>query len=160
MLMRQKDCSCGTHGNTARTAVKKNFPVLSAILLVILPKCPFCIMAYSSTIMLCGNNTVSIYQQHHQSPLTILLTSVCCLVIIAGLLLNFQGRRTKLALAVSLPGMMVIMSTVVFGGGQYLYYLGVLFIIAAVWLNGNGARLFEKIRTGFSVPAGARTNIV
>jgi hypothetical protein len=144
--MRQKDDSCSRCEKNTNTPSKRNYTFFAGILLAILPKCPFCMMAYSSTVMLCGNNSVSSYQQGHQSLTTICITSFFCLLVVAGLLLNYQGRRTKIALAISTFGIFLIMRTIFYGGGQELYYLGVSVVFMGVWLNGSLIRLFGKLR--------------
>jgi hypothetical protein len=149
--MRQKDTLCSGCEKDTNSLVKKNYTFFAGVLLAILPKCPFCIMAYSSTVMLCSNDSVSSYQQGHQSLITIYITSFFCLVVLAGLLFNFQGKRTKLALAICGPGIFLIMRTVFYGGGQELYYLGVAVVFMGVWLNGSLIRLFGKLKTPASM---------
>jgi hypothetical protein len=140
MLLQTKKC-----GGALKTGLKKNTNILSGILLVILPKCPFCIMAYSGTVMLCGKDTL--IEQHYTqiSPLSVSLTAFFCLIIIGGLLLNYRGARTKYALGLSALGTMTVMQSVASSGGQQLYYLGVAILFIAVWLNGSLLFILRKL---------------
>ena len=136
---------------------KKKFGFFAGFLLVILPKCPFCIMAYSSTVVLCGRNTLIESHQYNYSVLSISLTAFFCSLIIAGLLLNFRGKRTKYALILSGLGILMILNSVIRNGGQELYYSGVSIVFIAVWLNGSLISIFRKIKNNFSSTTEAAT---
>ncbi len=140
MLLQTKKCA-----GSVKKGLKKNSNVISGILLVLLPKCPFCIMAYSGTVMLCGKDTFIEKHYNHISPLSIALSAFFCLIIIAGLLLNFRDNRTRYALGLSGLGTMMVMQSVISGGGQQLYYLGVTILVIAVWLNGSLLSILRKI---------------
>jgi hypothetical protein len=152
MLLQTKKCA-----GSLKTGLKNNSNIVSGILLVLLPKCPFCIMAYSGTVMLCGKDTLIEKQYTHISPLSIALTAFFCLIIIAGLLLNYRGSRTRYALGLSAIGTTLVLQSVASSGGQQLYYLGVVILFVAVWLNGSLLFILRKINhaAGFSSKAAA-----
>jgi hypothetical protein len=152
MLLQTKKCA-----GSLKTGLKKNSNVVSGILLVILPKCPFCIMAYSGTIMLCGKDTLIEKQFNHISPLSIALSAFFCLIIIGGLLLNYRGSRTRYALGLSALGTMMVMQSVAIGGGQQLYYPGVAILFIAVWLNGSLLSILRKINHAAGLGSKAAT---
>ena len=120
------------------------------LLLAILPKCPFCIMAYSSTVVLCGKDILIENQQNHYSTLSIFLTAFFCSLIITGLLLNFHGKRTKYALVLSGLGILTILNSAIRNGGLDLYYLGISIVFIAVWLNGSLISILRKFKNTLS----------
>lgn len=134
-----------------RTPAKNRFGFISGFLLAILPKCPFCIMAYSGTVMLCGKGTFLEAEQNRYSLPTIFLTAFFCLLVIAGILLNFRGNRTKFALVLSAAGILMILNSVIRNGGEQLYYLGVSIMFIAVWLNGSLISYLRKFKNTLGI---------
>lgn len=131
---------------SAASVGKKKFSFATGILLTLLPKCPFCLMAYSGTIMLCGRNTLIESQYHHYSILSISIIALFCALVIAGIVLNYRDQRTKYALVVSGLGILIIFNSVIRSGGQELYYLGVSIVFLAVWLNGSLLSILRKFK--------------
>jgi len=132
------------------TQTKKKYGFFVGLLLAILPICPFCIMAYSSTVVLCGKDILIENQQNHYSTLSIFLTAFFCSLIIAGLLLNFHGKRTKYALVLSVLGILTILNSAIRNGGLDLYYLGISIVFIAVWLNGSLISILRKFKNTLS----------
>lgn len=128
--------TCHTCGKNNRVS-KRNFGLLGGLLLALLPKCPFCIMAYSGTLMLCAKDSTSISEHIYTSTTTILLTSFFCLVTLLSIFFNKRGIRTRYALLISLFGTCLVIISTLFYGGWGLYYTGVAVIFAGVWLNGS-----------------------
>ncbi len=129
---------------------KKSFGLFGGLLLALLPKCPFCIMAYSGTLMLCGKDSVVVSNYTHTSSLTILLTSLFCLVTLLSIYFNKRGTRTGYALLISVFGTCLVISSTLFYGGWSLYYTGVAVIFAGVWLNGSLLYFINKAKQIFS----------
>ncbi len=142
MLLQNK--SCGTCKRDKKTVTKKSYSVITGLLLAILPKCPFCVMAYTSTAVLCGKDTLIEVKHHQYSILTISITAILCLLVIGGILFNYRDIRTKYALTLAGLGALIILQSIIFSGGEQLYYVGVSLIFMAVWLNGS---LFSFLRT-------------
>jgi CDP-diglyceride synthetase len=124
---------------------KKQFGLLTTILLVLLPKCPFCLMAFSSTIMLCSEAGVVVKSAHSTSAATILITSFFCLLVLLSIILNYRDARTKYALLFAAAGCFLIMYSVRVGGGLPLYYSGVILVFIGVWLNASLLYIIGKI---------------
>ena len=124
---------------------KKQFGLPTTILLVLLPKCPFCLMAYSSTFMLCGEAGVIARSEHSSSPATILVTSFFCLLALLSIILNYRDVRTKYSLLLSAAGCLLIMYSVCLGGGLPIYYTGVMLVFIGVWLNASLLYIISKI---------------
>jgi uncharacterized membrane protein len=118
------------------------------ILFAILPKCPFCILAYSSTIMMCSNTTVCISDN---SPLTIGITGFFSALALIGLFFNKKGIRTYLALAVASLAISTIMYSVIKNGGQSLYYLGVITLFISIWINGSFLSILYQLKSRYNL---------
>lgn len=144
MIIRAEQC--GNCNKKLNSQTQKNLGILSWILLAILPKCPFCILAYTSTAVLCGKNTLMETQHTNNSIPTVLITSFFCSLILISLLLNFRGKRTKYALALAGLGVLMILISVILRGGEELYFIGVLIVSVAIWLNGSLISIVRKIR--------------
>jgi hypothetical protein len=128
---------------------KKSFGLLGSLLLALLPKCPFCIMAYSGTLMLCGKDTVSESHYTSTSTATIILTSFFCLLTLLSIYFNKRGSRTRYALLISTIGTCFVISSTLFYGGWGLYYTGVGIIFTGVWLNGSMLYFACKLKQFF-----------
>jgi hypothetical protein len=91
---------------------RKSFGIMTGLLLALLPKCPFCVMAFTGTALLCGEGSVIEVSRTHNSLLTIVITGVLCLLTLVGIALNRRGNRTWYALAFASAGMAMIMYSV------------------------------------------------
>jgi hypothetical membrane protein len=129
---------------------KGNYSFIAGVLLAILPKCPFCVMAYTSTIMLCGEGTLIESSRPHYSSTTIFISVFFCLLIIAGILLNYRGKRTMYALGLCVIGILFILQSIIFSGGEKLYYIGISVLFTAIWLNTSLISLIRICKNAFS----------
>jgi len=126
---------------------KKPSGLLTTILLILLPKCPFCVMAYSSTFILCGKAGVISEQTHSfASPATIFITSILCLIVLLGIALNYRDTRTRYALILAVAGCLLIMYSVCVDGEESVYFSGVFLIFIGVWLNASLLYILNKLR--------------
>lgn len=125
---------------------KKKFSFAAGLILALLPKCPFCVMAYSGTLVLCGQAGTLTTTHLYSSATTFLLTALFCIITLAGILLNYRDNRTNYALLLAFAGSSCILFSVARGGGLTLYYIGVLSIFCGVWLNGSLFFFARKIR--------------
>lgn len=130
-----------------KAKISKKAGLLTGFLLVLLPKCPLCIIAYSSTIMLCGKETSIISTQTHSSILSTGITLFFCLVILICLFLNYRDDRTKYSLALAFTGSLLLVASTIWAIGPSMYYAGILIIFTGVWLNGSMLFVIKKIRT-------------
>lgn len=120
----------------------KSYGFWSGLLLILLPKCPFCLVAYSSTVALCTSGPGAIPAQHDNTNALIVSLSLS-LVILGSVLINFRGWRTWLALLISMSGIVVLNSSLYYCSGSPWYYTGVVLTFFGVWINGS---LFYFIR--------------
>ena len=132
-----------------KTGPKKQFSFLPGILLALVPKCPFCFMAFSSTMFLCGENGTRISQRTFASPATLNVALFFCAVTILCIILNYRDNRTRYAIVLATAGSALIILSVTSTGGLPLYYLGVLLVFAGVWLNASLLYFVRKIKNSF-----------
>lgn len=140
---------CIKRGNDRLPAGKRKFSFFSGLMLALLPKCPFCFMAYSSTFVLCDEAGTFTNTHTRSSSTTLMLSLLFCVMILAGILFNYGGNKTRYALLLALAGSSALLFSVVNGGGLALYYSGVLLIFLGIWLNGSLLFVIEKIRNFF-----------
>ena len=55
--------------------------------------------------------------------------------------------RTVYAAILAVIGMMMIMYSVVWDGGQTLYYAGILLVFTAVWMNGSMSWFYFQVKS-------------
>lgn len=118
---------------------------IPGFLLIVLPKCPFCFMAFSSTLILCGEGTTLSAERIHQSPVTIILSILLCLAAIAGILFVRRDTRTFYALLLTLSGSAMVITSVSWGGGMPLFYTGAGIIFLGVWLNSSLLYILKRM---------------
>lgn len=124
---------------------RKSFGIMTGLLLALLPKCPFCVMAFTGTALLCGEGSVMEVSRTHNSLLTITVTGVLCVLTLAGIALNRRGKRTWYAISIACLGIAMIMFSVIRSGGQPVYYSGISLVFFAVWLNGSLLWFVKKL---------------
>lgn len=140
----KKCVSCAAEKPKAK--VSKKAGLFTGLLLVLLPKCPLCIIAYSSTIMLCGKETSIISTNIQSSLLSTGITIFFCLVILASLFFNSRDDRTKYALALAFTGSILLVASTIWAIGPIMYYTGTAIIFAGVWLNGSMFYVLNKLK--------------
>ncbi len=139
------DCHA-CHEPVQKGGVRAHASLIGNILLVLMPKCSFCVLAYTSTMLLCTKDETLVASSLHASPLTIGITSVLCLFILGGILLNWRGRRSWYALALVLCGMSMMMTSVARGGGEFLYYVGNALVFSGIWMNGSFLYVWHQMK--------------
>jgi hypothetical protein len=116
------------------------------LLLVFVPKCSFCVLAYTSTALLCTREETLVATQEHSSPLTLYITLGLFVLILAGVLMNWRGMRSRYALAIVLAGMSMMLYSVVKAGGESLYYAGNVLVFIGIWVNGSFYYAWQKFK--------------
>ena len=137
--------NCHSCAPTSPEPAKESYGVMTGLMLALLPKCPFCIMAFTGTAMLCGEGTVVEISSTQNSLATILITAVLCFLTFIGIALNKRGNRTLYAIAIALTGMAMVMFSVIKSGGQPLYYAGIVVMFLGVWMNGSFVWFAKKL---------------
>ena len=133
--MKEGCSSCVPASGRARQEARPG--LITTALLVILPKCPFCILAYSSTMVMCGKDSLFTDVRHHQSGLTIAVTASLSLLVLLSIAFNYRDQRSLWSMLMAAIGSAMAIWSTVRGGGEYLYYMGVFMIAMGVWMNGS-----------------------
>jgi hypothetical protein len=142
--------SCAPCKNSSKKVLfQKQTGVVAGILLALLPKCPFCYMAFSGTLMLCGNGS-GMFIRTFSSLLTQIFSVTFCLLILLFIILNFRDKRTIYAIALAVVGSAMVIYSTTIAGGLMLYYSGVVMIFFGVWINASLLYFINRIRKLFT----------
>jgi hypothetical protein len=146
MPLAQKNNDCKPCNEVTATPERTKYAsFIPGFLLIVLPKCPFCFMAFSSTMLLCGEGATIVSERIHQSPVIIIFSILFCLAAITGILLVRRDIRTFYALILALAGSAMVLTSVVWGGGMPLYYAGASILFLGVWLNSSLLYVLHKM---------------
>jgi hypothetical protein len=132
MFSGNKHCTCKTHN---KVRIKNpHYPFFSSLLVALLPKCPFCVMAYTSAITVCSAKTITpVY-----SPAWTSYIPVSLAVLTLGIVVwNYKGGKTIASCLLMLTGILLIMRSELFSGQLASYYGGCSLLFLGVWVNGN-----------------------
>ncbi len=125
---------CKTKGYSKITAW------LPAFLLAILPKCPFCIMAYSGAMSLCSGKMIFPNAESSSSYFILGLS----FIILLGILLNNKGKRTWIAAAITTIGILLLSISQFYSISEALYYTSVALLFFGIWFNGSFYYFYRK----------------
>ena len=116
--------------------------LIGGLLVVIIPKCPLCVMAYSSAISMCGGD---MYTQAGNNWLSYVPIGLAALII--GLIAyNRRGTRTWYALALAAVGAgMIVLSHQLILTPQFYNY-GTILLFFSIWLNSNFRAVYAYIK--------------
>jgi len=115
---------------------------LSTLLIILIPKCPFCIAAYTGAFMLffdIDNKTLFPYFQHAKPVLGIII-----LLLIA---FNYNPKKSKVALAIVSVALSLLLASTylqIYILPDGLVYIGFFF---AAWYNGNFRYFYRYIKS-------------
>ena len=124
-------CSCK---KTDSKKMDLNFSsLLPGLLIALIPKCPFCVLSYTSAITVCGSKNMDGYLPHWTSWISIFFSLLTLLLTFN----NYKGVRTQLSCFLILVGSALIVYSELFTGLLYSYYWGSVILIVGVWVNGN-----------------------
>lgn len=116
---------------------------LTTLLLILIPKCPFCVMAYSGAILMffdVKNSAIMPYVVHFKPVLGAL--------VILLILFNYKGRKTLLSLLIAGLAMTFLVFATYFYNSilpDWVLYAAFLF---AAWYNGNFNYFYRFLRFG------------
>lgn len=123
----------------------KKYTSILGLLIVVLPKCPVCIVAYSSAITLCGVSTPEVKTALY-SDIRIYLALGLGVIILACILLSFTARLAGyLALTAATLGLTFLIVHAFHPSFTQYYYLGAAALIMATLAQAETYRkLFFK----------------
>jgi hypothetical protein len=108
-------------------------------------------------MLLCTKDETLVASSLHASPVTIGITSILCLCILGGILLNRKGRRTLYALGIALAGMGMMVTSVAWGGGEAMYYTGNGIVFIGIWINGSFRYAWQQLKQAWKNISGLET---
>ena len=133
------------HTDLASAKRKERAGILTGIFLALLPKCPFCVMAYSSTVMLCTEGA-GMHQGVFSSTTTLIITSLFCVIALISIFLNYRDKTTVYAFLLAAFGSALIILSITIVPSLPLYYSGIAFLFSGVWLNASLLSFVQKIK--------------
>jgi|SaaInlStandDraft_1057018.scaffolds.fasta_scaffold28126_2 hypothetical protein len=133
------NCNCHPTKKVNRSSSASLF---STVVLIILPKCPICIMAYSSAITICGGTDMYFRSNNWVSYVPLVLA----LFINLMFLFNWRGQRTLYALTIAMVGFTLISLTHQLVLSPIFYDLGAVLLLMSIWLNSSLISLLNKFR--------------
>jgi len=142
MPNKANSCTCSS---SKKKRKKRNnpYPFLSGLLIALLPKCPWCILAYSSAITMCSGTK---FYTPTDSWTTYLPISFAVFTL-ALLLYNYKGKKTILAATLVLLGSCLILDATFYYGDATAYYFGSLTLLFGVWINGSFFFFVRKFKS-------------
>jgi len=135
---------CKTKLQTPKTrqAANGSMSFLSTLLLILVPKCPLCMTAYMSAMVL-------FFDIEYTTLVPVLLHTkpIMGLVIIIMIILNRKDKRTLISLAISGISMAFLVLKTYYETALWLpdWSIYVAFIFA-IWYNGNFKYFYRFIR--------------
>jgi len=123
-------------------AANGSMSFLSSILLILIPKCPLCMTAYMSAMVL-------FFDIEYDTLVPVLLHTkpVMGLLIITMILMNRKDKRTLISLSIAAVALTLLVSKTYFGIALFMpdWLIYVAFIFA-IWYNGNFQYFIKFLR--------------
>ncbi|MDX1332992.1 MAG: hypothetical protein R3252_08190 [Robiginitalea sp.] len=116
--------------------------LLSTILLILIPKCPLCLTAYMSAMVLFFD-----IENEQLVPVLLHAKPVLGVLILLMILLNFRGRRTFVSLGIAGVSMCFLLLKTYYATPllpDWVVYVAFFF---AIWYNGNFQYFYRFIRS-------------
>ena len=124
-------------------AANGSMSFLSTILLILIPKCPLCLTAYMSAMVL-------FFDIEYATLVPVLLHTkpIMGLLIITMILLNRKDKRTLIALAIAGLALTMLVLKTYFGAALFMpdWIIYIAFIFS-IWYNGNFQYFYNFIRS-------------
>lgn len=130
--------------------------MLTGILIALLPKCPFCILAYTSSVAVCGGAGMLEHAPVWTSYISIGLAALTMSFI--GL--RYRGTRTLYGLALAFMGGVMITYAELFSGSLSWYQTGAALLLLGVWVNGSFLFFWRKAVDWIGLSTQQETNLL
>lgn len=116
---------------------------LSTLLLILIPKCPLCLTAYMSAMVMFFD-----IDNTHLVPILLHAKPVMGAVIVLMILLNQRGKRTWISLGIAGFAMVLLILKTYYATFLLPDWLLYTVFIFAIWYNGNFRYFYRFIRFG------------
>ena len=131
------NCNKTLHKDVPVTLKSRTASFLGSIIILLLPKCPFCMVAYSSTITLCGTAGVFTDTKHHTDWgayaaifISVLLT--VSMMLTYKLSRGYFGYLSMATIAVC--GLLFMYIGIFHAGSMTCYYTGAALLVIATFI--------------------------
>ena len=132
--------SCHCPSKSKQKAKRDTYPLWSGILIALIPKCPYCILAYSSAITMCSGT-----KMYAQTPgWTAYLPFALAVLTLVLVLLNYKGSRTLASAGLVILGSILMIAGEFWLGEILLYYLGTAVLLFGIWVNASFRYFYQK----------------
>jgi len=130
MSLTNTTCACPSK---KKKHTKGKYSILSGILIALIPKCPYCILAYSSAITMCSGTKLYTHTLSWTSYLLLALAALTILFI----LMNYKGKRTIIAATLAALGCLAMLTSQFYTFDINHYYIGTFLLLFGVWVNAS-----------------------
>lgn len=145
-------CKTKLHSPKKVEAANGSMSFLSTILLILIPKCPLCLTAYMSAMVLFFDIEYTIL-----TPILLHTKPLMGLLIITMILLNRKDKRTLISLAIAGIALTFLILKTYFGIAllmpDWIIYITFIF---AIWYNGNFQYFYRFIKSKKNTEAVSR----
>jgi hypothetical protein len=117
------------------------YSFLPAVFIAIIPKCPFCILSYTSAITVCSSKGLGGYESNWVSWISIAFAAFTFFIT----LYNYKGQRTLISCLLILTGSSLIVYSELFTGLLQYYFWGSGVLVLGVWINGSFPFFYRKL---------------
>lgn len=124
---------CNVCNTTNAKGLDKKASFFSVLLVILIPKCSICVMAYSSAIAVCGGESLYMNSNNWVSFIPLLLSGL----IIALIIKNWKGSKSIFAIVLGLIGFSMVLLSHQLILSSVFYDLGSIFLLLSVGLNSN-----------------------
>lgn len=135
--------SCGSCQTSTKEKVSGSSSFLSAVLVILIPKCHLCVMAYTSAITICGGPSMYMHSNNWMSYVPLGLG----LFIVGIILWNYKGVRSAYATGIAVVGFLLIVLTHQLIIAPEFYHWGTALMFIAIWLNSNMLSFINYLRS-------------
>ena len=115
--------------------------LLSTILLILIPKCPLCLTAYMSAMVLFFD-----IENEQLVPILLHAKPVLGMLILLMILMNFRGRRTLISLGIASAAMIFVLLKTYYATAVIPDWMLYTVFFFAIWHNGNFQYFYRFIR--------------
>lgn len=139
MLTTQKvTCKCSA---TKREKTGNDiYSIMSGVFIALIPKCPYCILAYSSAITMCSGTKL----YSHSPSWTSYFLLVLAVLTLSLIIFNYKGKRTIVAIILVTLGSLLMLVSQFYIFDITYYYLGTILLLFGVWVNASFRFFYHK----------------
>lgn len=141
------DNSCSSCHSATKNKLGTSSSFLSGILVILIPKCHLCVMAYTSAVTMCGGPSMYMQSNNWMSYIPLVMG----LFIIGVIQWNYKGIRSAYATGIAVVGFLLILLTHQLIIAPEFYHWGTALMFIAIWLNSNMLSFVSYLRTELQI---------